>query len=90
MLAHHTLGGCPLQVGDLLGSGTISGPAPGAEGCLLEKTAGGREPFAVGRERRTFLEDGDVVTLRGWAGDAAGGRVGFCECRTRIEPAWPM
>jgi fumarylacetoacetase len=78
-IAHHTSNGCNLRTGDLLATGTISGPAPDARGCLLELTRGGREPLklATGEERR-FLEDGDRITIRGWC-QADGYRVGFGE-----------
>lgn len=90
MIAHHTLGGCPLRTGDLLGSGTISGPPGGAgeqRGSLLEMTENGRrEVLLCGMDARTFLKDGDTVTLRGWCG-REGARVGFGECRGRIYGA---
>lgn len=86
-IAHHTSNGCNLRTGDLLASGTISGPAADARGCLLELTGGGREPLklANGEERR-FLEDGDRVTIRGWC-QGEGYRVGFGEVTGRIVPA---
>ncbi|KAK3303145.1 uncharacterized protein B0T15DRAFT_402140 [Chaetomium strumarium] len=85
MIAHHTLGGCPMRTGDLLGSGTISGPGgAGERGSLLEMTENGkREVLLYGMDMRTFLKDGDTVTLRGFCGPE-GGRVGFGECRGRI------
>ncbi|MGH7137937.1 MAG: fumarylacetoacetase, partial [Pirellulales bacterium] len=86
-IAHHSSNGCNLRIGDLLATGTISGPTPDARGCLLELTLGGREPLklAGGQERR-FLEDADRVTIRGWCqGD--GYRVGFGEVTGRILPA---
>ncbi|KAK3381878.1 fumarylacetoacetase [Podospora didyma] len=90
MIAHHTLGGCPLRTGDLLGSGTISGPggAKGGEcGSLLEITEGGKkEVLLYGMDARTFLKDGDTVTLRGSCG-SAGAKVGFGECRGRVYTA---
>ncbi len=87
MVAHHTVGGCNLRPGDLLGTGTISGQAPGTFGSLLELAQRGKSPVRLeGGEERTFLSDGDTVTLRGWArGD--GYRVGFGECRGTILPA---
>ncbi|MEM9012384.1 MAG: fumarylacetoacetase [Pseudomonadota bacterium] len=86
-LAHHAVCGCPMQVGDLLGSGTISGPEPGGYGSLLELSWGGREPLALpGGASRTFLEDGDTVTLRGWA-EAGDHRIGFGSCTGKILPA---
>jgi fumarylacetoacetase len=85
--AHHTVGGCNLRTGDLLASGTISGPAPEARGCLLELTSGGKNPLTLpdGTTRR-FLEDGDRVTMTGWCqGD--GYRVGFGEVTGSLLPA---
>lgn len=85
MIAHHTLGGCPLRTGDLLGSGTISGPDGAKEsGSLLEVTENGKKPLTLtGEGTRTFLEDGDTVMIRGFAGtDWA--RVGFGKCRGTI------
>jgi fumarylacetoacetase len=89
MLAHHTVGGCPMTPGDLLGSGTISGPTPDSVGSFLELSKRGAEPFELdGGEKRVFLEDGDEVELRGWADDGSGkGRVGFGSCRGSILPA---
>jgi fumarylacetoacetase len=91
MLAHHTVGGCPLRVGDLLGSGTISGPTPDSLGCLLEMTQGGKTPLHLGpAERgpaeRRYLLDGDAVTLRGFAGEGDR-RVGFGEVRGTVLPS---
>ena len=83
MLAHHTVGGCPLRVGDLLGSGTISGPTPDSLGCLLEMTQGGKTPLQLGSTERRYLLDGDTVTLRGFAGEG-GRRVGFGEVRGKV------
>ena len=88
MLAHHSITGCPMQVGDLLGSGTISGMDYGTQGSLLEQSRNGTTEIKLnGEERRTFLEDFDTVTLRGWAGSQDGALVGFGECVGRIEPA---
>ena len=76
-----------MKVGDLLGSGTISGPEDGAEGCLLERSKNGKEDITLdGGGKRTFLEDDDVVTIRGWAGEE-GGLVGFGECTGTVQPA---
>ncbi|KAH6617746.1 hypothetical protein B0J18DRAFT_372069 [Chaetomium sp. MPI-SDFR-AT-0129] len=85
MIAHHTLGGCPLRTGDLLGSGTISGPDGSYEsGSLLEVTENGKKPLKlVQTGTRTFLEDGDTVIIRGFAG-ADWSRVGFGPCRGKI------
>ncbi len=86
-LAHHTIAGCNLRPGDLLASGTISGPEPTSRGSLLELTWNGAEPLRLpSGETRTFLEDGDRVTMTGWAsGD--GFRVGFGEVAGTILPA---
>ncbi|SFC70565.1 fumarylacetoacetase [Tropicimonas isoalkanivorans] len=86
-LAHHTASGCAMRTGDLLGSGTISGADTGSHGSLLELTWGGENPLTLENDgTRTFLEDGDRVTLHGHAqGD--GYRIGFGECTGRILPA---
>jgi fumarylacetoacetase len=82
-LAHHTVNGCPMRIGDLLASGTISGPTPDSLGCLLEITKRGQNPivFEDGIQR-TFMEDGDAIVLRGF-GEKDGIRVGFGEVRGR-------
>ncbi|KAK3342688.1 fumarylacetoacetase [Neurospora tetraspora] len=87
MIAHHTLGGCPLRPGDLLGSGTISGPVPEQSGSLLELSEGGKREIQLngGNETRTFLKDGDTVTLRGFCVGKEGERVGFGECTGRVQ-----
>jgi fumarylacetoacetase len=86
-LAHHTACGCPMRVGDLLGSGTISGPQKDNRGSLLELCWGGTEPLTLSNgETRTFLRDGDTVTVRG-AARAANYRIGFGECAGRILPS---
>ncbi|MBC7774891.1 MAG: fumarylacetoacetase [Phycisphaerae bacterium] len=78
-LAHHTVNGCNVQVGDLMASGTISGPTPESLGSMLEITLGGRNPITLNDgSTRAFLQDGDVVTMRGSAGEGEG-RVGFGE-----------
>lgn len=88
MLTHHSITGCPMQVGDLLGSGTISGLGTGSQGSLLEQSQNGTTEIKLnGDERRTFLEDFDTVTIKGWAGSEDGALVGFGECVGRIEPA---
>jgi fumarylacetoacetase len=88
MLAHHSINGCPMQVGDLLASGTISGTEPGTEGSLLEQSQNGKVALKLqGGDERKFLEDGDVVTIRGVCGDNENNLVGFGECTGRIEPA---
>lgn len=86
-LAHHASGGCEMRAGDLLGSGTISGVEKNQRGALLEITWGGAEPIELDSgETRTFLEDGDTVTLRG-AAKGDGYMIGFGECRGKILPA---
>jgi fumarylacetoacetase len=91
MLAHHTVNGCNLKSGDLLGSGTQSGPLPEQAGSLLELTAGGKQPIALaGGESRTFLEDGDRVTLRGWCERPGYVRIGFGEVCGTVVPAAPV
>ncbi|HKD55009.1 MAG TPA: fumarylacetoacetase [Steroidobacteraceae bacterium] len=88
MLTHHTVNGCNLQAGDLLGTGTQSGPEPSAAGSLLELTVGGRQPITLaGGETRTFLEDGDRVILRGWCERPGFVRIGFGEAVGIVRPA---
>jgi fumarylacetoacetase len=83
-LAHMTVNGASLRVGDLYGSGTISGPGRGQRGSLLELSWNGAEPIALpDGSTRAFLEDGDEVVLRGWAGE----EIALGEVRGRIEPA---
>ncbi|MDO5605360.1 MAG: fumarylacetoacetase [Paracoccus sp. (in: a-proteobacteria)] len=86
-LAHHAGSGCPMRVGDLLGTGTISGPAPDTTGALLEMTQGGKSPVTLDDgATRTFIEDGDRVSLHGYAqGD--GYRIGFGPCEGTVLPA---
>jgi fumarylacetoacetase len=88
MVAHHTSNGCNLAVGDLMGSGTVSGPEPESWASLLELSRGGREPIVLPTgETRRFLEDGDEVVLRGYCERAGFARIGFGECRAVIAPA---
>jgi fumarylacetoacetase len=88
LLTHHASNGCNLRPGDLLGSGTVSGPTLDSRGCLLELTARGTEPLRLpnGEERR-FLEDGDEVILRGYAERPGFRRIGLGECRGQVLPA---
>jgi fumarylacetoacetase len=88
MVAHHASNGCNLQPGDLIASGTVSGPEKEARGCLLERTWRGTEPLALpsGEERR-FLEDGDEVILRGHCEREGFARIGFGECRGTVVGA---
>ena len=86
-LAHHTTSGCGMNVGDLLGSGTISGPTKSERGSLLELSWGGKEPLTLDSgETRTFLEDGDTLSLKGTA-KGNGFQVGFGDCTGTILPA---
>ncbi len=87
MVAHHASNGCNLRPGDLLASGTVSGPTRDALGCMLELTRRGAEPLRIGDELRGFLEDGDEVVIRGECTSDGHIRVGFGECRGRIQPA---
>ena len=85
-VAHHTVNGCNLRTGDLLASGTISGPTPDSYGSLLELSWRGHAPMNVGDETRTFLLDGDRVTMTAWCqGD--GYRVGFGDVTAATTPA---
>ncbi|MEM9084165.1 MAG: fumarylacetoacetate hydrolase family protein, partial [Planctomycetota bacterium] len=98
MIAHHTASGCNLQVGDLLASGTVSGPERESRGCLLELTWDGsandpkpgtaRTPIVLpSSEERKFLADGDEVILRGYCEKPGRARIGFGECRGIVLPA---
>jgi fumarylacetoacetase len=88
LVAHHTVNGCNLQTGDLLGSGTQSGPDPGQGGSLLELTLGGKQPLRLANgESRGFLEDGDTVILRAHCEGSGFRRIGFGECTGTVLPA---
>lgn len=90
MVAHHTVNGCNLRPGDLLASGTVSGPGPEQRGCLLECTGGGAPPITLPTgETRRFLEDGDEVTLRGYAECPGQPRIGLGVCSGVILAANP-
>jgi fumarylacetoacetase len=81
-IAHHTSNGCNLQPGDLLASGTVSGPQKESRGCLLEMTWGGKEPIELPNgEKRAFLEEGDEIIMRGYCEREGAARIGFGECR---------
>ncbi|EFN57479.1 hypothetical protein CHLNCDRAFT_142999 [Chlorella variabilis] len=90
MIAHHTAGGCNLRPGDMLATGTLSCEGPLGAGCLLEATWNGSRPVELSDgSKRTYLEDGDTVVMRGCCqGD--GYRVGFGECRGTVLPARPL
>ena len=85
MLAHHTSNGCNLRPGDLLASGTISGPTRDALGCLLELTRRGTEPIELpGGETRAFLQDGDEIVFTASCVREGAARIGFGDCRGRV------
>jgi len=88
LVAHHTCGGCNLRPGDLLGTGTISGPGDGELGSLLEISAGDRRPLTLpSGETRRFLEDGDTVVMRALCRREGFASIGFGECRGTILPS---
>jgi fumarylacetoacetase len=88
MLAHHTSNGCNLETGDLIASGTVSGPDKDSLGCLLELTRRGQEPLQLpDGDKRGFLEDGDEIIFRGFCAAEGFARIGFGECRARVLPA---
>ena len=88
MVTHHTVNGCNLQPGDLLGSGTLSGPTLDQAAALIELTLGGKQPLQLPNgETRTFLLDGDAVVLRGWCEKPGAARIGFGECWGTVLPA---
>ena len=89
MIAHHSSNGCPMRPGDLIGSGTVSGPEKINCGCLLELTWRGTEPLKLPTgETRKFLDDGDEVILRGWCAREGFRRIGMGECRGIVQPAF--
>ena len=88
MVTHHTVNGCNLQPGDLLGTGTQSGPLPEEAGSLLELSGGGKQPISLPNgEQRTFLEDGDQVVFRGWCDSNNATRIGFGSVTAMVLPA---
>ena len=90
LLAHHASNGCNLRPGDLLASGTVSGPTRESRGCLLELAWRGTQPISLPTgETRTFLTDGDEVIFRGWCEREGWNRIGFGECRGVVAPASP-
>jgi fumarylacetoacetase len=87
MVAHHTSNGCNLNAGDLLGTGTVSGPADDSRGCLLELTRQGAEPIALPTgESRQFLEDHDEVIFRAYCQRSGYKTIGLGECRGIVVP----
>ena len=88
LVAHHTVNGCNLRAGDLLGTGTLSGPKPEQGGSLMELSAGGKQPLALSSgETRAWLEDGDSIILRGYCAQDGFRRIGFGECRGTVLPS---
>lgn len=88
MVTHHTVNGCSLEPGDLIGSGTQSGPKPDEAGSLLELSGGGKRAITLaGGEQRTFLEDGDRVSFRAWCERPPFRRIGFGELTGTVLPA---
>ncbi|MFD1709668.1 fumarylacetoacetase [Ottowia sp. GY511] len=88
MVTHHTVNGCNLQPGDLLGTGTLSGPTLDSACALIELTVGGKNPLKLKNgETRTWLEDGDTIILRGWCDKPGAARIGFGECVGMVLPA---
>ncbi|MGS0754606.1 fumarylacetoacetase [Roseateles sp. GG27B] len=90
MLTHHASNGCNLQPGDLLGTGTQSGPEAGEGGSMLELSSGGKQPLTLSNgETRTFLQDGDCVTLRAFTAKPGARRIGFGDCSATVTAALP-
>eukprot|EP01125_Pyxidicula_operculata_P021389 TRINITY_DN8214_c0_g1_i1.p1 TRINITY_DN8214_c0_g1~~TRINITY_DN8214_c0_g1_i1.p1 ORF type:complete len:421 (-),score=92.21 TRINITY_DN8214_c0_g1_i1:86-1348(-) len=88
MLVHHTITGCNMQPGDLIGSGTISGPSEGEYGSLMELSWNAQKPITLpSGEQRSFLEDGDTIIIRGWC-EGDGYRIGFGDCSGQVLPAF--
>ncbi len=90
LVAHHTAGGCNLRPGDLLGTGTLSGPGAGQGGSMMELSAGGKQPLVLSNgETRAWLQDGDTVTLRGYCERPGFRRIGFGTCVGTVLAARP-
>jgi fumarylacetoacetase len=88
MVAHHTVNGCNLQPGDLFGTGTLSGPTLDQAAAFIELTEGGKKPLLLSNgETRTYLEDGDTITFRGWCEKPGTARIGFGTCVGTVLPA---
>jgi fumarylacetoacetase len=91
LITHHASNGCNLGSGDLLGTGTLSGPDASQGGSLLELSQGGKQPITLANgEQRTFLQDGDSVMLRGHCARPGAVRIGFGPCEGRVLPARPL
>ncbi len=88
LVAHHTINGCNLQTGDMLGTGTLSGPERDQAGSLLELTTGGSQPLTLSSgEQRSFVEDGDAIRLRGWCERSGFRSIGFGDCTALVLPS---
>jgi fumarylacetoacetase len=88
LVTHHAVNGCSLKPGDLLGTGTLSGPTPEEAGALVELTVGGKQPVKLpGGEERAFLEDGDAVVMRGWCEAPGAARISLGEVSARVLPS---
>ena len=91
LVTHHTVNGCNLQPGDLLGTGTLSGPTESEAGALIELTQGGKLPITLPNgESRAFLADGDSITLRAHCEKSGATRIGFGTCTGTVLPALPL
>jgi fumarylacetoacetase len=87
LIAHHTSNGCNLCPGDLVGTGTVSGPEEADAGCMLELTRRGSRPLLLpNQEQRRWLEDGDEIIIRAYCARDGYATIGFGECRGRIGP----
>ena len=88
LIAHHASNGCNLSAGDLMGTGTLSGSKPENAGSLLELSNGGKNPITLPNgELRSFVEDGDQITMKAYCQMLNAVRIGFGECSNRIKPA---
>ena len=88
MVTHHTENGCNLNPGDLIGTGTLSGPTDDEKGCIMEITLAGRQPVTLANgETRAMLQDGDTITVRAWGEREGFARIGFGDCRGTVLPA---
>ena len=88
LVAHHTVNGCALRPGDMLGTGTLSGPSPEEAGSLVELTGGGKNPLTLpDGEKRAFLDDGDRIVFRGWCERDGAASIGFGEASATVLPA---
>jgi hypothetical protein len=88
-VAHHTINGCNLNSGDLLGTGTLSGPKPDQAASLMELTVNGKEPVSLPNSETRGLDDGDTIILKGWCHRPGRQRIGFGEFRGTVLPARP-